>query len=101
VLGAISIVGCGDRRPKRVVVRGEACTSPYDEKAQTRTVCPPKTQCLLMQSTPSGPSGRPYLCLQACKTDSDCSSLGHGYQCEHYDGHGDEYGCTRTRDGGT
>lgn len=87
------LVSC-KTHPTRVVAEGAECTSPYDDAPVTLT-CGPGDRCLLMQSTPPGPSGlRRYLCLRSCKEDADCSALGASFRCEHVDGHGDEHGCT-------
>jgi len=93
VLALACITACGSRRATRTVSEGSECTSPYDDTG-AKLVCAYPDECLLMQSTPPGPSGkRPYLCVRSCKKDEDCAPLG-AYRCEHEDGHGDDHGCT-------
>jgi hypothetical protein len=70
----------------RVVAEGAECTSPY-ESTNPRLVCATPDKCLLMQSTAG------YHCVRSCKNRDDCAVLGVAYRCEHYNGHGDEYGC--------
>lgn len=87
-LGLLALTAACDRRPRRIVPHGAACTSPYDDTSRPKHVCGPEAACLLFD----GPT---YVCAKRCTTDADCTGLEPGLRCTHENGHGDARGCTR------